>query len=67
MEYRLANVRDTDRLSELRWQDKSEGKPLDITQKEPYIRYCSDHFRTRFGNDLTCWVAEDSGVIVAHI
>lgn len=67
MTYRLADVNDAERLAELLWDHVDEDTPLDSAGKAAYILLCSEHIKNRLGIDLHCWIADDSGLIAAHI
>ena len=67
MVYRLATTDDSARLAELFWEQIEEEKPLNGDERDVFIRSCSEHLKQRLNIDLFCWVADDSGRIVAHI
>ena len=67
VEFRLADEKDSDRLAALRWQHKAEEKPLDISDRDGFIKICSDNLRIRLKDDLYCWVALENGIIISHI
>jgi len=67
MIYRLATAEDAERLANLRWDHKSEDDPLDPAGKPDFVRACAEHLRQRLGDDLHCWVADEGGLVVAHI
>jgi len=67
IEYRLADDNDSDRLAELRWQHKAEEESLDLSQKDDFIELCSASLKTRFKEDLYCWVAVENRIIISNI
>jgi len=67
MIYRQANISDTKILAGLFWEHVNEDNPLNLAEKEAYVRECSEHIKHRLGVDLHCWIADDNGRIVSHI
>lgn len=68
MIYRLANVRDLEALSIMRWlHEYEEGCQSEITKVE-FINYCKAFLENGIKNGTWAyWVAEDNGNIVSNI
>ena len=69
MIYRMADENDSEVLSMLRWEFKTEGKENEIKgDKQEFLAECKDFLRHSLMNgDWSCWVAEDEGEIVSQI
>jgi hypothetical protein len=51
--YRLATEKDTDRLAELRWEFKTSESPFDESEKEAFVRHCSDYLKEALKDNFT--------------
>ena len=67
LEYRLAEIKDVNKLSEMRWDFKCEEGALDLNKKEDFVKDCSVFLKQAFIKNWYCWMAVDSGTIVSHI
>lgn len=67
MEYRMAEEKDTLRLSEMRWDFKYGESEADPGLKEDFIIEFSDFLRKGLPAGWYCWVAADNGTIISNM